>query len=132
MPIKITKFNHTTIAAPPGEQKKVIWFYEEVLGLERLLPPSMLSAAYDIWWYKIGDKILHVDFDPPFVKVAHNRHIAIEVEDLEEARRHFHKYNIETRGDVDVPKYYRFHVDDPFGNGIEILEIKKKKRRKVA
>jgi catechol 2,3-dioxygenase-like lactoylglutathione lyase family enzyme len=122
MTLKITKFNHLTIAAPNGEHDKVIWFYEKFLGLKKLTPPKNLTASYDVWWYELGDKVLHVDFSPPFIKVPHNRHLCIEVEHLDDARKHFHSFDIETRADADVPHCIRFNVDDPFGNGIEVIE----------
>ncbi len=128
MGLKITKFNHLTIAAPKGEHDTVTWFYEKVLGLKKLTPPSNLTASYDVWWYELGDKVLHVDFSPPFIKVPHNRHMCIEVANLDEARKHFHSFDIETRADADVPQYLRFHVDDPFGNGIEVVEPRNPKK----
>src|SRR5579872_4093100 len=115
MGIKITRFNHVTIAAPRDQKDKMVWFYEKVLGLPKLPPPTNLTASYDVYWYKLADKILHVDVSPPFIKVPHNRHFCIEVENLNEARDHFHSFDIETRADADVPYCTRFHVEDPFG-----------------
>ncbi|MFI5334163.1 MAG: VOC family protein [Chlamydiales bacterium] len=116
--LRITKFNHTSIAVPPDKHDKVVWFYETVLGLKKIPPPPNMSS---VWWYEIGDKIIHLAFDPRFIKVTHLRHIAIEVDDINEARKHFQRFNVNIRETVAIPNYDRFFVIDPFDNQIEIL-----------
>lgn len=122
MGLRITKFNHASIAVPPGEHEKVVFFYQTVLGLKKIPPPPHIP---DVWWYEIGDKIIHIAFDPQFIKVTRTRHIAIEVDDINEARKYFQSFNIKMRETVKVPNYDRFFVEDPFGNEIEILQPKK-------
>ena len=124
MKINATRLNHITVAVPAGEHDKVREFYGEVLGLEEIPRPAALNKVYDLMWFKFLDIFLHLDFTPPWVKPAENRHIALEVVDLPAVRRYLEGKRVAIREAVPMPDRDRFYLLDPFGNYFELLEMK--------
>lgn len=123
--IQFTRLNHITINVPAGEHEKVRWFYGEVLGLKEVIRPKALDEVYDLIWYELLDFLLHLDFSPPFVKPAENRHPGLEVKNVAAVRKELQKKGAETRDAVPIPGRDRFYVVDPFGNYFEFLEFKR-------
>ena len=70
---------------PAGEHEKVRAFYGSVLGLKEVERPDALNKVYDLIWYEWMDILLHIDFTPPWIRPAENRHVAVEV------KRHSHR-----------------------------------------
>jgi catechol 2,3-dioxygenase-like lactoylglutathione lyase family enzyme len=124
MKFKAKRLNHITVAVPAGEHDKVREFYGEILGLEEIPRPASLNRAYDLMWFKFLDIVLHLDFTPPWVKPAENRHIAFEVVDLPAVRRYLESKRVIIREAVVMPDRDRFYLLDPFGNYFELLEMK--------
>jgi catechol 2,3-dioxygenase-like lactoylglutathione lyase family enzyme len=125
MKIKARRLNHITVAVPAGEHDQVRAFYIGVLGLEEIPRPAALNAVYDLMWFKFLDILLHLDFTPPWVTPAENRHIALEVEDLPAIRRYLESKGAAIREAVPMPDRDRFYLLDPFGNYFELLEMKR-------
>jgi catechol 2,3-dioxygenase-like lactoylglutathione lyase family enzyme len=124
MKIQARKLNHITVAVPAGEHERVRAFYGGVLGLEEIPRPDALNKVYDLIWYKFLDILLHLDFTPPWVTPAENRHIALEVGDLPAIRRYLESKGATIREAVPMPDRDRFYLLDPFGNYFELLEMK--------
>src|ERR1700756_4473993 len=103
MKINAQRFNHITIAVPAGEHDKVRKFYGGILGLEEIPRPAALNAVYDLIWYKFLDILLHLDFTPPWVKPAENRHVALEIENLPAVRRYLENKQATIREAVPMP-----------------------------
>ena len=123
MTIAYRRINHVTLAVPAGEHAKVREFYGQVLGLQEVRRPEALGAIYDIIWYELLDILLHIDFTPPWTKPAENRHIAVEVKDLDIVRAYLKENGVEIREAVPIPDRKRFYVLDPFGNYFEFVEM---------
>jgi catechol 2,3-dioxygenase-like lactoylglutathione lyase family enzyme len=96
----------------------------EILGLEEIPRPEALNAVYDLMWFKFLDILLHLDFSPPWVRPAENRHIALEVENLPAVRRYLESKQATIREAVPMPDRDRFYLLDPFGNYFELMEMK--------
>jgi catechol 2,3-dioxygenase-like lactoylglutathione lyase family enzyme len=124
MKIKGRRLNHITVAVPAGEHDKVRAFYGGVMGLEEIPRPVALNAVYDLMWFKFLDILLHLDFTPPWVKPAENRHIALEVDHLSEVRSYLESKGATIREAVPMPDRDRFYLLDPFGNYFELMEMK--------
>jgi catechol 2,3-dioxygenase-like lactoylglutathione lyase family enzyme len=124
MTIAYRRINHVTLAVPAGEHAKVREFYGQILGLQEVKRPEALGAVYDIIWYELLDILLHIDFTPPWTKTAENRHIAVEVKDLDIVRAYLKENGVEIREAVSIPDRKRFYVLDPFGNYFELIEMK--------
>jgi catechol 2,3-dioxygenase-like lactoylglutathione lyase family enzyme len=124
MKLKAKRINHITVAVPAGEHAKARDFYGGVLGLEEVPRPEALNAVYDLMWFKFLDILIHLDFTPPWVKPAENRHIAIEIDDLPALRRYLESQHATIREAVVMPDRDRFYLLDPFGNYFELMEMK--------
>jgi len=124
MQLNARRINHVTIAVPAGEHEKVRAFYGDVLGLEEIPRPAELNAVYDLIWYKFLDILFHLDFTPPWYSPAENRHVAIEVNDLQALRRYLESKGATIREAVAMPDRDRFYLLDPFGNYFELIEMK--------
>jgi catechol 2,3-dioxygenase-like lactoylglutathione lyase family enzyme len=67
---------------------------------------------------------LHLDFSPPWVTPAGNRHVALEVHDLGGIRKYLDEKGATIREVVPMPDRDRFYLIDPFGNYFEFIEFK--------
>ena len=123
MKVNAKRINHVTIAMPAGEHAKARAFYGDLLGLEEIPRPAALNAVYDLMWFKFLDILLHLDFTPPWVEPAENRHVAFEVEDLPAVRRYLETQGATIREAVTMPDRERFYLLDPFGNYFELIEM---------
>jgi catechol 2,3-dioxygenase-like lactoylglutathione lyase family enzyme len=124
MSIEYRRLNHVTIAVPAGEHDKARAFYGGVLGLTEVERPGALGSVYDLIWYECLDILLHLDFTPPWVKPAENRHVALEVKNIKAVRAYLEGKGAEIREAVLIPDRERFYVLDPFGNYFELIEMK--------
>ena len=113
MKLNAKRLNHITVAVPAGEHDKVREFYAGVLGLEEIPRPDALNKVYDLMWFKFLDILLHLDFSPPWVTPAENRHIAVEIENLPTVRRYLESQRAEIREAVPMPDRDRFYLLDP-------------------
>ena len=125
MTLQFRRINHVTVAVPAGEHEKVRAFYSGTLGFQEVPIPQVLQSHYDLIWFQMLDILLHVDFSPPWVKPAENRHVCLEVKDIKAAREHFIERGADLREAVVMPDRDRFYVLDPFGNYFEIVEFHK-------
>lgn len=123
MKVNAKRINHVTIAVPAGEHEKARAFYGDLLGLEEIPRPAALNAVYDLMWFKFLDGLLHLDFTPPWVTPAENRHVAFEVENLPSIRRYLESQGATIREAVTMPDRERFYLLDPFGNYFELIEM---------
>ena len=123
MKINAKRINHVTVAVPAGEHAKARAFYGGLLGLEEIPRPAALHAVYDLMWFRFLDILLHLDFTPPWISPAENRHLAFEIEDLPTVRRYLESHRATLREAVAMPDRERFYLLDPFGNYFELLEM---------
>src|SRR5215213_11951487 len=90
--IRVKQTHHINIVV--GELERARKFYEQVMGLSTIASRPNLSRPGV--WYHLGDKQLHVtvvqDAPPP----SSFRHVAIEVEDFDEAVRVLAENKIQT------------------------------------
>jgi catechol 2,3-dioxygenase-like lactoylglutathione lyase family enzyme len=122
--ITFRRVNHVTVAVPAGQEEKVRAFYAGVLGLREVPQDKALVGRYQLIWYELWDILLHLDFTPPWVTPAENRHLALEVNNLEEVRKYLESKGAEIRNAVPMPDRNRFYLIDPFGNYFELIELK--------
>ena len=123
MKVNAKRINHVTVAVPAGEHERVRAFYGGLLGLEEIPRPAALNAVYDLMWFRFLDILLHLDFTPPWIAPAENRHLAFEIEDLPTVRRYLETNGATIRKAVAMPDRERFYLLDPFGNYFELLEM---------
>jgi catechol 2,3-dioxygenase-like lactoylglutathione lyase family enzyme len=86
MKIEYRRLNHITIAVPAGEHDTVRAFYGGVLGLKEVERPDALNKVYDLIWYEWTDILLHLEFTPPWTRPTQNRHVGVEVKQIQPVR----------------------------------------------
>jgi catechol 2,3-dioxygenase-like lactoylglutathione lyase family enzyme len=109
--------DHVQVAIPIGGEDVARAFYVGVLGLiEVPKPPAM--AARGGAWFEAGVTRVHVGVDVGFVP-ARKAHPALVHRDL---HRFVEVAGLDVRWSDESPGSVRCHVDDPFGNRIELIQ----------
>jgi catechol 2,3-dioxygenase-like lactoylglutathione lyase family enzyme len=116
----IIGIDHVQVAAPPGCEAAARAFYGELLGLEELAKPEPLRARGGCW-FRVGGQELHVGVEEPFAP-ARKAHPGLVVTDLAALEARLRAAGYEPRADDSLAGAVRSHVDDPFGNRLELRQ----------
>lgn len=122
-PIDFLSIDHVQIAMPPGGEPEARRFYGTVLGLEEVPKPPILAVRGGAW-FEAGDVRIHLGVEEGF-RAARKAHPAIRVADLGALSHRLTAYRIEIHSADPLADRERFYVDDPFGNRLEFLEMRK-------
>jgi catechol 2,3-dioxygenase-like lactoylglutathione lyase family enzyme len=120
MTFTIERLDHVQVAMPEGGEAQAEAFYAGILGFEILPKPPALAARGGRWFGRNGVQ-LHVGVDRDF-HPARKAHPALVVRSLNALVDRLSKAGIAVRWDNEMPEVRRCHVDDPFGNRIELIE----------
>ena len=121
---RVTGLHHVQVAAPPGCEQEARSFYGDLLQLRELEKPPLLAVRGGCW-FSLGDGELHVGVEDPF-RPAAKAHPALRVgsvADLEElaAALALQGKAVTWADDAEIPGQRRFHVNDPWGNRLELV-----------
>jgi catechol 2,3-dioxygenase-like lactoylglutathione lyase family enzyme len=111
--------DHVQLAIPPGGEDVARHFYCEVLGLIEVPKPAE-SAKKGGCWFESGPVQIHLGVEEPF-HPARKAHPALRCRDYDGLLARLRAAGIEPRPASDVPGITRCHIDDPFGNRIELV-----------
>jgi catechol 2,3-dioxygenase-like lactoylglutathione lyase family enzyme len=118
MPVR--SIDHILIAMPPGREDEARAFYHGILGLtEKVKPPKL--AARGGCWFENGPLQVHLGIEKSFIP-ARKAHPAFIVDDLASIVARAQKAGLRVTEDEPIEGCDRRHVDDPFGNRIELIE----------
>jgi catechol 2,3-dioxygenase-like lactoylglutathione lyase family enzyme len=120
--VPIVALDHVQLAMPAGRENEARGFYTALLGLPEAPKPPHLAARGGAWFESAHVK-LHVGVDPEF-RPARKAHVGLLVEGLSALVAVLHGAGYQTREDEPLEGYERVYVDDPFGNRIELMELK--------
>jgi len=120
MPVRVRNIDHVQLAMPPGEEERARAFYSGVLGLTEVPKPADLAKRGGAW-FELGAVKIHLGIEQDF-RAAKKAHPALVVEGLAEIVARCEQLGFATKPDVAVDGYRRVHVEDPFGNRIELME----------
>jgi len=109
--------DHVQLAMPPGGEDEARAFYVGVLGLVEQPKPPLLAARGGCW-FGDGPVKLHLGVEQDF-RPARKAHPALVVDDL---RAFVAERGLDVRWSDEIPGTVRCHLDDPFGNRIELVE----------
>jgi catechol 2,3-dioxygenase-like lactoylglutathione lyase family enzyme len=109
--------DHVQVAIPAGGEPIARSFYVGMLGLTEVAKPSALAARCGAW-FEAGTTRIHVGVESDFV-AAKKAHPALLIEGLAMFIR---DAGIDARWSDEIPGTVRCHVDDPFGNRIELID----------
>lgn len=109
--------DHVQLAIPHGGEQTARDFYCGVLGLTEIPKPALLAARGGAW-FRAGPVEIHVGAEADFVP-ARKAHPALLVADL---TTFVSETGLDARWNDEIPGLVRCHVDDPFGNRIELID----------
>jgi catechol 2,3-dioxygenase-like lactoylglutathione lyase family enzyme len=118
MPVR--RIDHILIAMPKGREDEARAFYHGILGFEERMKPSQLVARGGCW-FESGAVTVHLGVDKNFVP-ARKAHPAFIVEGLMDLEKKLKQAGYKVTEDEPLPGCDRRHVEDPFGNTIELIE----------
>ena len=118
MPVR--QIDHILIAMPAGREQEAREFYHGILGLNEKVKPPQLAARGGCW-FENGALQVHLGVEKNFVP-ARKAHPAFIVEDLAGMVAKAEQAGLRVTADEPIEGYDRRHVDDPFGNRIELIE----------
>lgn len=113
------RIDHVYICVPAGEEHRANEFYTSVMGFEPKERPADLNQSSG-YWYQLPGMELHIGTEngPNNSK----RHFAMQVANLEAARKHLVSNGISIIEEVPISGRDRFTFRDPYGNRIELLQ----------
>jgi catechol 2,3-dioxygenase-like lactoylglutathione lyase family enzyme len=119
--IEFIRADHIHICVPVERLEEAKRFYSDVIGLREIERPNHLFSTAG-YWFNIGNIQLHIGVEPALARSI--RHTAMEVADVAAARELLEKNNIEIIEEPVIPGRARFAFIDPFGNRMELLQMK--------
>ena len=121
--MRIVGFEHVQLAMPAGREAEARAFYTGLLGIpEKQKPPELAKRGG--CWFERGSLKVHLGVEADF-RPARKAHPALLVQGLREIRAALERAGHAVReDDVPVAGYDRIFVDDPFGNRIELMELR--------
>lgn len=118
----ILALDHVQLAMPPGREAEARAFYAELLGLTERDKPRALAGRGGCWFERGAVKV-HLGVEEGFAP-ARKAHPAFRVDDLAALAETLAAAGHPTRADVPLDGCDRLFVDDPFGNRIELLQLR--------
>ena len=118
--MRVYAIDHVQLAMPPGGETQARAFYASILGLDELPKPTELAGRGGAWFGN-GAVTIHLGVEQEF-RPARKAHPALLVEGLAELVTRLEDAGHPIQRDVQLAGTERFHVSDPFGNRIELME----------
>lgn len=114
--------HHVSIPVLPGQLEAGREFYTRALGLEEIPAPVEFGQGRVVW-FRLGDRELHLFKEDDANTPLSERHLALEVDDLDAARQRFDAHGVAVEEADPIHNRPRLYVRDPFGNKLEITQI---------
>ena len=118
---EITELDHVQLAMPPGGDDRAEAFYASLLGFTRVPKPAPLGARGGCW-FEHGPVHLHLGVETDF-RPARKAHPALRVRGFDVLCAALKAAGVPVRPDDELPGVRRCHIDDPFGNRIELVAV---------
>lgn len=117
----ISCIDHIQIAAPTGCEAAAREFYGSLLGLREIEKPLSLRARGGCW-FQCGEQQFDIGVESNF-QPAKKAHPAFVASDLAKLRESIRAQAAKITEDDSLPGSRRFYAEDPWGNGVEFLEL---------
>jgi catechol 2,3-dioxygenase-like lactoylglutathione lyase family enzyme len=128
--MRVRRLDHVLLAMPAGKESDARTFYGKVLGIPETMKPADLAGRGGCW-FEDGELKIHLGVEKNFVP-ARKAHPAFIVEDLAGLTSALVEAGYSVSHDVPLEGYDRIFVDDPFGNRIELMEVRHSGARVIA
>ena len=119
----IQRLHHAQITIPNDATDQARAFYCDLLGLQEIPKPESLQARGGFWLELPGQEI-HVSLEDDVNRNATRAHLAYQVDDLECWRSRLSNAGFQMLEGVPIPGFDRFDIRDPFGNRLEMIQLK--------
>ena len=120
--MSIIGIDHVQLAMPPGREDDARAFYGKLLGLPEKPKPEELAKRGGVW-FESGEVKIHLGVEADF-RPARKAHPALLVQDLRSLVARLREAGTEVKDDLSLPETSRAYVSDPFGNRIELVEVR--------
>jgi catechol 2,3-dioxygenase-like lactoylglutathione lyase family enzyme len=120
--MRVRRLDHILLAMPAGREAEGREFYQGILGIPEAMKPPELAARGGCW-FEDGELKVHLGVEKNFAP-ARKAHPAFIVDDLAGLTARLENAGYSIARDRPLEGYDRIFVDDPFGNRIELMEIK--------
>jgi catechol 2,3-dioxygenase-like lactoylglutathione lyase family enzyme len=121
---RVIGLDHVQLAMPPGGEPEARRFYAATLGLGEVPKPAALAVRGGCWFEaptRDGAVRIHLGVESDF-RPARKAHPALVVDDLDGLLRSITEaWPVAPIWSDEIPGTRRCHIDDPFGNRIELI-----------
>lgn len=114
-----TAIDHVQLAMPVGAEDAARRFYSGMLGMTEIPKPPELAKRGGCW-FQSGSVQVHLGVEGDF-RAAKKAHPAFRCGDYDGLVSRLKAAGVEVTDAADIPGVRRCHVDDPFGNRIELI-----------
>ena len=114
--------DHVQVAMPAGGEERARAFYAGVLGMAEVPKPPVL-AVYGGLWFRAGAAEVHLGVEDGF-RATKKAHPALRVSGLRALLASCEAAGYETAHAEPLEDRERANVFDPFGNRLELVEIR--------
>ena len=104
---------------PAGQEETARRFYSDLLGMSEIPKPSELAKRGGCW-FESGSVQVHLGVEAEF-RPAKKAHPAFTCGNYDGLISRLRAAGIEAQEAEDIPGVRRCHVQDPFGNRIELI-----------
>ena len=119
-PWTFAAIDHVQLAMPPGGEERAEAFYRDLLGLDVVPKPPALARRGGRWFEQGGVRV-HLGAEEGF-EPARKAHPAFVVRDFDALLARLAGAGVELRWAEEGPGVRRGHIDDCFGNRIELVD----------
>lgn len=120
--MEVKQIDHVQLAMPPGGEELARSFYRDLLGLPEIPKPPELARRGGCWFESTAVKI-HLGVEQDF-RPAKKAHPALLVDDLPSLLAAFSDADVHVVDDEPLEGYHRVYTADPFGNRLELMELR--------
>jgi len=117
--MEFVAIDHVQLAMPIGGEAAAEAFYVGVLGMTRVPKPPVLAVRGGCW-FECGVVKLHLGVEREF-RAAKKAHPALRVRGFDELLFRLKSAGVAITMSDQIPGTRRGHIDDPFGNRIELV-----------
>lgn len=119
----IIGIHHVQITIPSGAEEQARAFYCGLLDLAETPKPESLKSRGGLWLLT-GDREMHLGIEDGVERRPTRTHVALQVLDLVAMRSRLEAAGVAIEESVPIPGMDRFEFRDPFGNRLELLQVK--------
>jgi catechol 2,3-dioxygenase-like lactoylglutathione lyase family enzyme len=110
---------HVQLAMPKGAEDAARMFYRDLLGMVEIPKPPQLTVRGGLW-FQSGKVQIHLGVEEDF-RPATKAHPALLCHDYQALTAKLGEAGVAMHGDDSIPGVTRCHVNDCFGNRIELI-----------